>query len=281
MEFEGCCCVVCEEKYGDDRLPLFLLCGHTLCSECVKRLIASNPSCPECRRPIRTKNPRDFTVNFEVLRIARSPSESITNSGSPTELNAGRCEAHNNLKFFHCTTCETNVCRDCVVLGHKTPPAGNCSLISVSEYLNKKKLYQVKALDSKTHQLRFYQGEISGSLARLQKAKQSQEATIEKLRQQMEEERRKILAIDAHTNEAQRALHRVDAMKTSLKLMKDKVQQSHSYHDVEHSISLSGVVVSSVNTLTAEAADLVRNKILTVITEPVPSSRDLKMVKMV
>lgn len=138
-------CVVCEEEYGEVFLPKSLECGHN-CSNCVDQLlIAGDPMCPECRRPIRATSPDDLVVNIALLRVviekeatkekeaARDTKPFTANKEvprRPAKLNAGRCVDHDSLMVFYCEKCKVNVCRDCIVNYHNVPPSGHCKIIS-------------------------------------------------------------------------------------------------------------------------------------------------------
>ncbi|XP_064101164.1 sorting nexin-9-like [Macrobrachium nipponense] len=78
-------CIVCEEEYSDDSPPRNLGCGHTLCTTCLSQYFSKNhqKSCPECRRPFHAKSASDLTINYPLLRLARSLSTaSSTSKGS-------------------------------------------------------------------------------------------------------------------------------------------------------------------------------------------------------
>jgi uncharacterized membrane protein YgcG len=53
---------------GDKKNPLSLPCGHTFCAPCIQRWMASNTSCPVCRKPLEGASPSPPAPSGQVLR---------------------------------------------------------------------------------------------------------------------------------------------------------------------------------------------------------------------
>jgi len=44
-------CAICYEKYNENLLPMVLLCGHSFCTECTKKLEnRESIKCPMCKK---------------------------------------------------------------------------------------------------------------------------------------------------------------------------------------------------------------------------------------
>lgn len=66
-------CTVCLDRFnGEAQLPTVLLCGHTLCRQCVSNLYERSwnlqITCPICRQVTRSA-PADLPVNFSILAL--------------------------------------------------------------------------------------------------------------------------------------------------------------------------------------------------------------------
>ena len=60
-------CNVCIEKYGDNRRPEVINCGHTFCKGCLDTITKDTPkkrNCPKCRDKIRAK-----ITNYGVMDL--------------------------------------------------------------------------------------------------------------------------------------------------------------------------------------------------------------------
>lgn len=137
-------CTVCEEKYGDNRHPRILNCGHSICTVCLQQIFHLDKLCPECRRTISGKNASELPVNYTVLRLARSfpyhhhakkAKSTGASADSEVQTEAGKCKVHGSHLFFMCMKCQMWICRDCTVLDHREPPRGRCRILSASDAL--------------------------------------------------------------------------------------------------------------------------------------------------
>eukprot|EP01064_Diplonema_japonicum_P029630 TRINITY_DN4847_c1_g1_i1.p1 TRINITY_DN4847_c1_g1~~TRINITY_DN4847_c1_g1_i1.p1 ORF type:complete len:187 (+),score=32.07 TRINITY_DN4847_c1_g1_i1:66-626(+) len=63
-------CCVCLERYTENRKPSLLLCGHSICTVCRGKILASDqPLCPTCRVSISQH------TNFALLEAAKEYHE--------------------------------------------------------------------------------------------------------------------------------------------------------------------------------------------------------------
>jgi hypothetical protein len=104
-------CKICMERFNDeDKKPLFVPCGHTFCSRCL-RFIYKRPNlrCPLDKKEHKVEAFTNIPINFSVLNCLHSQ---IQNNNEGLKL-AGdlkrkekKCEKHPNdsLKFY----CQTD-----------------------------------------------------------------------------------------------------------------------------------------------------------------------------
>lgn len=60
-------CDICYHAMDEGvHLPRVMNCGHTVCDECIKRVITSDNLCPECREPITSVNTNVFILRKSV-----------------------------------------------------------------------------------------------------------------------------------------------------------------------------------------------------------------------
>ena len=102
-------CKVCMEKYNDnDKKPLFLTCGHTFCSKCL-RFIYKRPSlkCPLDKKDHKYETFTLIPTNFSVLNCLHSHEHNHINPKKSEK----KCQIHptDSLKFY-CLTHESLIC---------------------------------------------------------------------------------------------------------------------------------------------------------------------------
>lgn len=101
-------CTICTEKYDDKlRLPVTnILCGHTLCDQCYKKL--SKKSCPQCGREI-----KNTTKNFEILNAIEKIN--LLKKEKELENYREKCSYHPlEISFSYCIDCSKFLCFDCL-----------------------------------------------------------------------------------------------------------------------------------------------------------------------
>ena len=92
------CCSVCEEKYkiNDEKNPLCLGCGHTLCKKCLKGIINNHIlQCPICTRRI-TNTYIDSFIENKIIEKAVNIANNI----------CFKCKNLTKLEFFYCYKCD-------------------------------------------------------------------------------------------------------------------------------------------------------------------------------
>ncbi|XP_066955665.1 tripartite motif-containing protein 5-like [Macrobrachium rosenbergii] len=144
-------CCVCIQIYSDKSPPKNLPCGHSICSSCVDQLMSEGRECPECRKSLKAKDVKGFSVNIPLLRLCRL--HAFVTSGKedlpPVDLNIkrpdskplaseGTCPLHGHPIFFFCLPCDVLVCRGCLISDHPDQPYGRCLIRSIEEKRQKK-----------------------------------------------------------------------------------------------------------------------------------------------
>lgn len=68
-------CPICLEEYSYGKIPKILLCGHTICSQCLGKILTENNECPYCRTPF---VPGEVFSNMSFIReIVENDVESL------------------------------------------------------------------------------------------------------------------------------------------------------------------------------------------------------------
>lgn len=108
-------CKICMQDYDDEsRIPMVILCGHTICGTCIKSIRSTikngrNYSCPFCMQNISKET--EPKKNWEIFNFINSKKDD-------TEL----CEEHKEKLRFVCVDCSSLICQICLYdfhLGHK------------------------------------------------------------------------------------------------------------------------------------------------------------------
>ncbi|BFZ22864.1 hypothetical protein BsWGS_25902 [Bradybaena similaris] len=113
-------CGTCLCTYdGQERSPKLLPCSHTVCRNCLERIIASQTldtgsfRCPICRETIHTPQggvvafPPSFIVNQLLDLMAQQRRDVIP-----------KCSVHNTQELLFCETCDQVFCLQCVEGSH-------------------------------------------------------------------------------------------------------------------------------------------------------------------
>jgi tripartite motif-containing protein 2/3 len=109
---------------GGDHSPKLLPCSHTICLECLTRIVAtfardSQFRCPICRELITIPRggvqalPPSFLVNQLLDLMARQRREVVP-----------KCSTHLNQELLFCETCDSVFCSTCTGGSHKTGGGG-------------------------------------------------------------------------------------------------------------------------------------------------------------
>ncbi|KAM6985986.1 E3 ubiquitin-protein ligase TRIM32 [Aplochiton taeniatus] len=111
-------CPICLETYSGDQLrPKLLQCGHTVCRQCLEKLLASTINgvrCPFCSKVSRMSSISQLADNLTVLKILDCAS-----SGAAAALMCHAC--CNRLPRQHCRECGAMLCDLCKLEGHPHP----------------------------------------------------------------------------------------------------------------------------------------------------------------
>ncbi|KAK7110489.1 E3 ubiquitin-protein ligase TRIM56-like isoform X2 [Littorina saxatilis] len=105
-------CPVCMDEFHDPRL---LPCHHTMCKECINRLLISSTSgrmfrCPQCRRDVCV--PRGGIAELPVNFFVRSLQDEL---GDEVEVGPCQvCQRGSVISQFHCIDCDLDICRFCI-----------------------------------------------------------------------------------------------------------------------------------------------------------------------
>ncbi|MBN3277192.1 TRI23 ligase, partial [Polyodon spathula] len=157
-------CGVCEDVFSlqGDKVPRLLLCGHTVCHDCLTRL-------PLHGRAIRCPFDRQVTElgdsgvwglkkNFALLELLERLQNGASNQSGTSEDNLEgsgeriiRCdEDENHIASMYCTVCATHLCRDCCQLTHSTRTLAKHRRVPLADKPHEKTLclqHQVHAIE--------------------------------------------------------------------------------------------------------------------------------------
>ena len=115
--------VTCPLCHGIFTEPRKLSCDHVYCRQCLHglalRSITGSISCPECRTD--TPVPPNFDVTqfatpHQVNRLVEMYQRSLKRAKTEAETQPATCNEHKSQPLaLYCETCESLVCRDCVI----------------------------------------------------------------------------------------------------------------------------------------------------------------------
>ncbi|KAK0146880.1 E3 ubiquitin-protein ligase TRIM32 [Merluccius polli] len=111
-------CPICLETYSQDQLrPKLLQCGHTVCRQCLERLLASTINgvrCPFCSKVSRMSNISQLADNLTVLKLLDCAGAC---GGAAAALMCRSC--CNRLPHQYCHDCSVVLCDPCKLEGHQ------------------------------------------------------------------------------------------------------------------------------------------------------------------
>lgn len=136
-------CRVCEDvfKLQGDKVPRLLLCGHTVCHDCLTRLPVNGRllHCPFDRQSTELSDSgvwglkKNFAL-LELLERLQVLNEPLTSPDIDSGSDAVQCdENEEHTASIYCTVCETNLCCDCEEITHSTKTLVKHRRIPVSE----------------------------------------------------------------------------------------------------------------------------------------------------
>ncbi|XP_038189082.1 E3 ubiquitin-protein ligase TRIM32 [Arvicola amphibius] len=117
-------CPICMESFTEEQLrPKLLHCGHTICRQCLEKLLASSINgvrCPFCSKITRITSLTQLTDNLTVLKI-------IDTAGLSEAVGLLMCRAcGRRLPRQFCRSCGLVLCEPCREADHQPP--GHCTL---------------------------------------------------------------------------------------------------------------------------------------------------------
>ncbi|XP_041044882.1 E3 ubiquitin-protein ligase TRIM23 isoform X4 [Carcharodon carcharias] len=127
-------CGVCEDVFSlqGDKVPRLLLCGHTVCHDCLTRLPLQGRAirCPFDRQVTELGDSGVWGLkkNFALLELLERLQNGTANHHGASEEVLGisgeriiRCdEDENHVASMYCTVCATHLCADCSQQTHST-----------------------------------------------------------------------------------------------------------------------------------------------------------------
>ncbi|CAL4177297.1 unnamed protein product, partial [Meganyctiphanes norvegica] len=145
-------CKICHVSYDEgDHRPRNPLCGHEICTACLKALIKDNIfECPKCREKNKVEVPEDLTVNFgliDVIRAFKTKNISLIKETEPQASGATNdevCKLHQKTIGHRCLKCQMWICGDC--LDNHSHLIG-CSTISAPDAVSSMKGEHTKSVD--------------------------------------------------------------------------------------------------------------------------------------
>ncbi|XP_068190424.1 E3 ubiquitin-protein ligase TRIM32 [Antennarius striatus] len=110
-------CPICLETYNQDQMrPKLLQCGHTVCRQCLEKLLANTINgvrCPFCSKVSRMSSISQLADNLTVLKIIDCTTSC---SAAAAALMCTSC--CNRLPRHYCHDCATILCELCKAEGH-------------------------------------------------------------------------------------------------------------------------------------------------------------------
>ncbi|KAF8822030.1 zinc finger, C3HC4 type (RING finger) domain-containing protein [Cardiosporidium cionae] len=99
------CCICLNEYNLTERRPKILQCGHTICQQCIAKILNLGLAlCPWCRREVRI-------VADNLLALERQPAVALL--GNACETDAEKCQEHKKHILAFCSDCEELLCVQC------------------------------------------------------------------------------------------------------------------------------------------------------------------------
>lgn len=141
-------CRVCNEifRFQGDKVPRLLVCGHTVCHQCLTRLPLHGRTllCPFDRQPteIGDSGVWGLKKNFALLELLeklqnpqQTPCRLLPDSILAREqsLSVLCDENEQHIAVLYCTTCDTHLCIECSETSHSTRTLARHKRVPISE----------------------------------------------------------------------------------------------------------------------------------------------------
>ncbi|KAH0627977.1 hypothetical protein JD844_008601 [Phrynosoma platyrhinos] len=157
-------CGVCEDVFSlqGDKVPRLLLCGHTVCHDCLTRLPLHGRAvrCPFDRQVTELGDSGVWGLkkNFALLELLERLQNGLGGQCGTTEEAIGlsgeciiRCDEDNtHLASVYCTVCATHLCAECSQLTHSTKTLAKHRRVPLADKPHEKTMcpqHQVHAIE--------------------------------------------------------------------------------------------------------------------------------------
>ena len=134
-------CSICFNIFNE---PKVLDCQHIYCMQCLDKLVDNQATikCPECRQF--TTVPQGGLTNLKSNPHLKSMIE-ICKEVMEKGISISMCKAHEGERLnFFCVTCETSVCRDCLIIKH---PRSEHEIEEFKDIVKLRKVEMTKKID--------------------------------------------------------------------------------------------------------------------------------------
>ncbi|XP_028665015.1 E3 ubiquitin-protein ligase TRIM32 [Erpetoichthys calabaricus] len=152
-------CPICMETFNQEQLrPKLLQCGHTVCRQCLEKLLASTINgvrCPFCSKVSRMSSISQLADNLTVLKIIDSAS-----SSTPMCLMCRMCK--NRLPRQYCLTCSIVLCDSCKGERHQQLGHSILSIQTAAEQRRKDVGAKLTALREKMENVQKMKSSLEG-----------------------------------------------------------------------------------------------------------------------
>ncbi|KTG38286.1 hypothetical protein cypCar_00018862 [Cyprinus carpio] len=150
-------CGVCEDVFSlqGDKVPRLLLCGHTVCHDCLTRLPLHGRAvrCPFDRQATELGDSGVWGLkkNFALLELLERLQNGASNQSGMSEDCIIRCdEDETHTASMYCTVCATHLCAECSQLTHSTRTLAKHRRVPLADKPHEKMLcpqHQVHAIE--------------------------------------------------------------------------------------------------------------------------------------
>ncbi|XP_063792977.1 E3 ubiquitin-protein ligase TRIM32 [Pseudophryne corroboree] len=127
-------CPICMETYTEEHMrPKLLQCGHTICKQCLEKLLTSNINgvrCPFCSRITRVTNLSQLTDNLTILKIINTSDLGQAVTGLMCKM----CKRR--LPRSYCKNCALVLCEMCREESH---PDSDHTVLSMTDAANERR----------------------------------------------------------------------------------------------------------------------------------------------
>ena len=219
-------CDICFNQFGEEFLcPRVLLCGHTYCTRCIKRLIQDESQCPKCNVKIEQKEVSQVIVNFFVVsqlnKEVTSPESDVGATAIPIEkktikgglLYEGHCSDHSCPNHFMCMNCYELMCGTCVFINHQ-----GCETVKVSDAFPRVQVDKTSDLEVQ--------------IQLLQQSNEEREKYIKKLSVSLKDLKESTNKVETNLKDETKLKKETESLLRTLKNLKDEITSSDKIFQV-------------------------------------------------